>query len=399
MQKKTRFTLFPAYSDRLIYIGAIVLALFGSIMIISAEMGESTGDLNVISSTSIKQFIFLICGMIALFIFTKVRFIKLKRYYIWIGYFVVLGLLLVTRAFAPVGGAYGWIRFGPLSLQPSEFAKLYIIFLGAKLFAIDSPKNNKRNFWRYILALMGYVAVVFVIENDFGSAFVIFAIGYVCALIPPYKEIKHYQNRMILLLICVIALAIFLLSPLGTKLLEHFSDHYQIKRFLASANPFAYQYDSGYHLIMSLVSFATGGAFGLGYGKSIHKFMNFPNPSTDFILPVIVEEMGVVLGLLPVLILLGLILVPLANHAIKCPYVRGKICIIGAFMYFVIHFVLNVGGVAGLIPLTGVPLLLVSAGGSSLISCLAALGLAESEIIKYRKDFEGNTDEDNSGEI
>ena len=112
--------------------------------------------------------------------------------------------------------------------------------------------------------------------------------------------------------------------------------------------------------------------------------MNFPNPSTDFILPVIVEELGLVFGLIPILIGYGFIMVPLIQHSLKCKQIRTKIVLVSTFFYFASHFILNVGGVSGLIPLTGVPLLLISSGGSSLISCMSALGLAESEIIYYR---------------
>lgn len=397
MHKKKKFSLFPDYSDRLIFIGSIGLALYGTIMIISAEMGETTGNLSAISSTLLKQGIFLIIGIIGLIIFTKVRFIKLQMHYIWIGYFIVFGLLIVTRAFPAVGGAYGWIRFGGFTIQPSEFAKLYVILLAAKLFEINDPKTNKSNFIIYCICALAYVGIVFVIENDLGSAVVIGGIAYVCALIPPYKELRKYQNWMIILILAGVIGAVILLSSFGTKLLSNFGNSYKIKRFLASADPFAYQYDSGYHLVMSLVSFATGGLFGLGYGKSIHKFMNFPNPSTDFILPVIIEEMGVVFGLVPILILYGFIIFPLAFHCFKCDYARGKIVMIGAFMYFILHFILNVGGVSGLIPLTGVPLLLVSSGRTALISCLATLGLAEGEIINYRKRKYLNRNENNSG--
>lgn len=396
MQKTKKFSLFPNFSDRLIFIGAIALALYGSFMIISAEMGETTADLSQISSASLKQGISLIVGVLSLYIFTKVRFIKLQMHYIWMGYFVVLGLLILTRAFAPVGGAYGWIRIAGFSLQPSEFAKLYIILLAAKLFEIDNPKTNIKKFRTFCICALAYVGVVFVIQNDLGSAVVIGGIAYACALVAPYKEYRKIQNWMLILIVFGLLGAVILLSSFGTKMLESLGGSYKIKRFLASADPFAYQYDSGYHLVMSLVSFATGGIFGLGYGKSIHKFMNFPNPSTDFILPVIIEEMGVVFGLIPILILFGFIIFPLAYHSLKCEYARGKIIMIGAFMYFILHFILNVGGVSGFIPLTGVPLLLVSSGGSSLISCLATLGLAEGEIINYRKRKYNRNNENNS---
>ena len=141
---------------------------------------------------------------------------------------------------------------------------------------------------------------------------------------------------------------------------------------------------------MSLVSFATGGLFGLGYGRSIHKYMNFPNPSNDFILPVIVEELGLVFGFIPVVVLYGMILIPLVRYTFKSVNTRERMTFVGVFMYFVLHFVLNVGGVSGLIPLTGVPLLLLSSGGSSTVASMIAIGIAEAEIIRYRKRVYAN---------
>ena len=155
---------------------------------------------------------------------------------------------------------------------------------------------------------------------------------------------------------------------------------------MASANPFLDPYNTGFHLIMGLVSFATGGWFGLGYGQSIHKFMNFPNPSSDFILPVIVEEMGVLFGFIPIVVLYSLILLPLVRYSLHMRSERSRLVMVGVFMYFVLHFILNVGGVSGLIPLTGVPLLLLSSGGTSLIAALASVGLADSEIVRYNRE-------------
>lgn len=385
MVKENRSHLFPLKTDYKIIVSAIFLVLYGSLMIVSAEMGESSGDLSVIISTTVKQLIYTIIALIGMIFFTKASVARFRKQIIRVGYFLILGLLIITRAFGAIGGAYGWIRLGPLSLQPSELAKLYLIIWGASMFSKEStPENNLKNFQTYLLGMLVYVFIVLFWQHDLGSAFVIGIIGYSISLIPNYKGIKKYQNWMICLIVFAILIGLFLLSSTGTKLLKHFDSHYQILRFLASANPFEYQYDSGYHLIMALVSFSTGGLFGLGFGKSIHKYMNFPNPSTDFILPVIVEEMGLVFGLIPIVVAYGFILISLMKHSLKCHYIRSKIVLIGTFLYFSVHFILNIGGVSGLIPLTGVPLLLISAGGSSLISCMCALGLAESEIIYYR---------------
>jgi len=388
MQKEKKLSLFPRFSDRLILISTSLLALYGSFMIISAEMGESTADLGVIFSGAKKQFLFLFLAIILMFLTMKylARFVnKLSMKAVWILYFFMLGLLILPRAFPSSGGAYAWIYVAGFSLQPSEFAKLFVIFFASKMFAKNEANKNVNNLIKYGISVFVYFLIVAGLEKDFGSAAVIFIIAYACALIPPYPTLRKMQNIMIVIILCGFALLIFLLSPIGTELLSKYDDSYQIMRFLASANPFNYQYDSGYHLIMSLVSIATGGFFGLGYSQSIHKFMNFPNPSTDFILPVIIEEMGLIGGFIPVITLYGFIVVPLAIHGYRCQFARGKIVMIGTFMYFISHFIFNVGGIAGLIPLTGIPLLLVSSGGSSLLSCMICIGFAESEIIHYRQ--------------
>ena len=188
------------------------------------------------------------------------------------------------------------------------------------------------------------------------------------------------------LVIFAIPLILLVLSPIGTSFLKKLSGDYRIARFLSSANPFEYIYDDGYHLVMSLISIATGGWFGLGYGNSIHKYMNFPNPSNDFILPVIIEEMGIVFGLLPVVVLYIIMLVTLFRYGLKVKYASHKMVLLGSFMYLVVHFILNVGGVSGLIPLTGVPLLLVSSGGTSAIATFLAIGLSEYVISSYKKE-------------
>ena len=112
--------------------------------------------------------------------------------------------------------------------------------------------------------------------------------------------------------------------------------------------------------------------------------MNFPNPSTDFILPVIVEEGGILMFIVILLLYLGLI-IPMVHKSKKTSDIYSKIVFSGFIFYFVSHFILNVGGVTGLIPLTGVPLLLLSGGGSSLVACFGVIGSCQMEIIRGKK--------------
>ena len=159
---------------------------------------------------------------------------------------------------------------------------------------------------------------------------------------------------------------------------------YQKNRFLSAINPFIDQYGDGYQLVNGLISFATGGMFGVGFGKSIQKYTNFPAANTDFILAVLVEETGFV-GFLGLMGLYTLLIVRLFLYANRIRSERAKMILVGTAMYFMVHIFLNVGGVTGLIPLTGVPLPLMSAGGSSAMSMMFAVGIAQAVISQYHK--------------
>ena len=298
----------------------------------------------------------------------------------------------MTRLFGEYGGAYAWIRL-PMgaTIQPSEFAKIFMIGFGGKYLGVDRKENNLRAFEHYAAVLIFYFFIIAFYQHDFGSGIVLFIVSYCVALIPEYKEVRPYQRVMRFLIIGAVGLALIVMSKPFTEFLKAHSGNYMIRRFLAAADPFLYQYDSGYHLIMSLVSFANGGIFGLGYGNSIHKYMNFPNPSNDFILPVIVEELGIV-GFAGLILMYGLMLYPIIRGSLRTKIISSKIVLLGVFMYFIVHFILNVGGVSGLIPLTGVPLLMISSGGSSLMASLGALGLAQGELIRNRLLEEENED-------
>ena len=371
--------------DKRVSVSALILVIFGSLMIASAEMGESAGNASYLTSVIIKQFIFVAVGLIAYYILLKLKVYRLRMFLFYMAYFAVLFLLLLCRVFGQIGGAYAWIQVGAgVTLQPSEFAKVFMIGFAAKIFSVDHKEKNLNNFIKFGLMAFLYFVIIAFYQHDFGSAIVLFAICYCVALIPNYPQIRKYQRYMILFIFVGIGAIALLLSNPVTEFLKAHSDNYMVGRFLAAANPFLYQYDNGYHLIMSLVSFANGGIFGLGYGNSIHKYMNFPNPSNDFILPVIVEELGIV-GFVLFIIVYGFMLYPLISMSIKSKYLSTKIVTLGVFVYFAVHFILNVGGVSGLIPLTGVPILMISSGGSSLMASLAALGLAQSEIERNLK--------------
>ena len=389
MQKKRNFL-----GNKSVTFSALALVVFGSLMIASAEMGNSVGDTSYLTNVIIKQVIYAVAGVIVYFACMHIKVMRIKTSTFYVLYFVILGLLIACRFFGQINGAYAWIRFGDIAtLQPSEFAKVFMIVFGAKMLGVNRGERNLNNFITYAIAAGIYFFVIFIIQSDLGSSVVLFAICYCIMLIPPYKELRKYQKYMTIAIFIAIGLILIILSDPVTELMKSHADNYMIGRFLAAADPFLYRYDNGYHVIMALVSFANGGIFGLGYGNSIHKYMNFPNPSNDFILPVIVEELGII-GFAGFIIAYCFLLVPIVRTSFKTKYISSKMILLGVFVYFIVHFILNVGGVSAFIPLTGVPLLLISSGGSSLVASMAGLGFAQCELIRN-----SSTNESDSGEV
>ncbi len=371
---------------RIITVAAILTVVLGSLMVVSAEMGNGAGDTQYLTKMIIRQSAYALIGMIVYALFLWIPVYRFRTYLFWGAYLAVLAGLIACRFFGQTNGAYAWIRFGPLfTIQPSEFAKVLMIALAGKLLSVDRGEKNLDCFKTYAWAAAIYCGIILVVQRDLGSAVVLFVICYCMMLIPGHKELRKAQAIMFVgILIAIVGVAV-VMSPPFTAFLKKHADSYMVARFLAAADPFLYQYDNGYHLIMSLVSFANGGLTGLGYGNSIHKYMNFPNPDNDFILPVIVEETGI-LGFVLFLILYGCLLIPIMNASFRTERLSSKIVLLGVFTYFTVHFILNIGGVSGLIPLTGVPLLMVSSGGSSLLASLIALALAQNEMKRsFRK--------------
>ena len=382
-------------SDKRINISVLVLVIFGSLMIASAEMGVSAGNTAYLTGVVVRQIIYVIAAVIVYFVLMFLNVYKFRMGLYYLAYLIILGALLACRLFGQINGAYAWIQIGGgATIQPSEFAKVFMIGLAAKMLSVDRHEKNIDKLKHYVFLGALYFVIILIYQHDLGSAIVLFLICYCMILIPSFKEYAKYQRYMILGIFLAIGGALLLLSDPVTEILKAHSDNYMVGRFLAAADPFLYQYDNGYHIIMSLVSFANGGIFGLGYGNSIHKYMNFPNPSNDFILPVIVEELGII-GFGIFIIFYGLMLYPLISYSLKTQMLSSKIIFLGVFIYFIAHLILNIGGVSGLIPLTGVPILMISSGGSSLMACLGALGLAQNHIIRNREAL----NENNSGKI
>lgn len=398
---KKRFKLFRVVdkSDGWINFATIFLALIGIVMTVSASMTAAGNSTNLLINESVKQLVYFVVSYFVMVVISKrfnYRYVKKLIMPISI---VMIFLLLATLAFKGVNGAQAWIRisipFISFTIQPSEFAKVSTIILIA-MFIGDISPNTKRTskeilspvFW--IIAIQ--VFIILVLQRDLGSAIVLLVVAFIALLIPSHPKIRKLQNLGISLLILGIGASVFLLTDKGlaivakTNLLRGF----QLARFTDYANPFINITGTGFQLAGSLVAFSRGSLFGVGLGQSIQKYGYLPEASTDFILSLIAEEIGF-FGVILIMILYGLLIWRLLYYALKVVKEKDKIILVGTVAFLFVHLLFNVGGITATIPLTGVPLLLVSSGGSSTLSIMLAIGICQNIISKYRRSIRRTT--------
>ena len=389
--QRRKFSLrMPYRYDMIIHLCTLILAVFGLFMVASATMGQAGGDVMSLAKTIIKQLVFTVAGYLGMVVMARwFSFERVKRL---IAPIVLMTFILLLMAlFWEVGGARAWIKIPipgqEVTIQPSEFAKVVIIMVIATYLGdIRNQKLSARDLLRNPLLIVGgFCFIVAILQSDFGSAIVMAGIACICCLVVSHPALARLQRGLVMILLIGVAFTVWILSPMGEHLIESLPfESYQIQRFTSAMNPFADQYGSGYQLINGLVSFARGGWTGLGYGNSIQKYTNFPAASTDFILAIVVEELGF-FGFLIILISYGFLVGRMLMFAMKMKSQRGRVVLVGVSMYFFIHFLFNVGGVTGLIPLTGVPLLMISSGGSSTMAVMIAIGMAQAVIAQYRQ--------------
>lgn len=393
MRKKIVLSLkMPRKYDRIIHGAILVLILFGSIMILSTNVGNSGQDPLIMVKVFIKQLMFIIASYILMAFFANnFRIRKNSKLTKIIGW-AIFAALLLTQIFPDVNGSKAWIRIPVISgleitLQPSEFAKVFMIVIMAVYIEAASKKPNRRCWVIVHTPIFFFVAFVgaILLQKDLGTIVVMSLICATCFLISSHKGLRRQQMWMRrLFLVGAIALFLAMSQPVIDTLNKiDFLQHIAV-RIENAINPFTDPHGNGYQLINGLYGFARGGLSGVGLGNSIQKYGYLTQSDNDFILSIVVEETGI-MGLL---IIMGCYLIIIARLFIFAYHSKSeafKIILVGTGMYIFVHFALNVGGVSGLIPLTGVPLLFISSGGSSLMAIMTALGISQSVISQIRR--------------
>ncbi|WP_026858494.1 FtsW/RodA/SpoVE family cell cycle protein [Jeotgalicoccus psychrophilus] len=362
---------YSKYVDFLILIAYVALSLIGLVMIYSASMVSAQMQFGDAENFYSKQLVIIILGFSLVFFMTYFmsgNFFKMKGVQL-IMLISIIFLLLFTMFFgSEINGQKNWIDLGFFNLQSSEFFKIIAILYLAYIYnkrekRIDSDDITSIIPLAFILIVSGMVML-----HDFGTWLVIAAmiIGTFLYIRIPVKAIL-WTGVLVGGVGAAIAGITFLVK--GSILNE-----YQLNRIETFFHPFNDPMGTGYQLTNSLIAISHGGLFGTGIGNGIIKLGYLPEPHTDFIMAVIAEELGLI-GVLLIVVLYLIIIVKALTYAHRSTDTFYRIVCIGVAMYITMQVFINVGGISKIIPLTGVPLPLLSYGGSSFLSVSIAIGL------------------------
>jgi rod shape determining protein RodA len=318
-----------------------------------------------------KQLFWIAAGLAAMFLFAKIDYHKLIDLVPWAYAFCLVALVAVKLFGTKVLGARRWIKLGPMHFQPSEWVKLILILLVARYFANLGGRSLT---WRDILkalVLVGIPMVLVLIQPDLGTA-LIYAPILVAGL---FLGGINLRQALVLIACAVVLVAGVWTDGFGIgriKVLKGF----QKARLTSFLNPDSDPKGAGYQTRQALIAVGSGGVWGQGAAKGSQTQGAFlPIPHADFIFAAFSEEHGFV-GSLSVLLLYFFILMRLIQNAQTAADLSGSLIIMGIVAVLTFQIAVNVGMVIGFMPVTGIPLPLMSYGGSSVLFTFLALGTA-----------------------
>jgi cell division protein FtsW len=350
----------PSYA---LLLAVMALTGIGVVMVYSASSVRSYFSSADPAAQGLEQLVWAGIGLTALVVAMRLDFRHLRYLAIPI-YVITLGLLvavLVPGIGAEINGSQRWIIIpGVGTLQPAEFAKLAVVLYLAHW--LDRRGREARSFWNGLVPFGLLVAPGFfliAIEPDLGTAGV-----YAIVAISIF-----FMAGANLLYLTAIGAGVMAAAWLMVS-----TTSYQLERVQTFLDPFRDPLDSGYNTIQALLALGLGGITGLGLGESRQKFLYLPAPSTDFIFAIIGEEWGLV-GTLTVLALFVVIAYQGYKIAIHAPDTFSGLVACGITTWLVVQACVNMMVVTALMPVTGIPLPFISAGGSALTINLAAIGI------------------------
>ncbi len=352
--------------DKPLLIISILLFIFGLIMVFSAS--------NVVAYMShevsayyyfIRQGVFLLAGF---FMFLVMINFSTKSYGFASWFLLIIfsiSLVVLLAIIKPKNQAQSWFEIGPISIQPSEFIKVIVIIWLSCFYDKHQKQLNKYSTSLFPICVCAGIAFLIFLQPDLGTMIIFVCIvAAIFFAVPISREIKLKTTFAALGSMLFIFVA-FISS--GKTLLQE-----RQQERLNFTNPCADLLDSGNQVCNSYIAINNGGLTGEGLGNSTQKYLYLPEPYTDFIYAVVVEELGLVAG---VLLLIGYMIVLYRILIIgrNSPTNKGSTICYGVAIYIFLHVAVNLMGILGLMPMTGVPLPFISYGGSFTICLIAAL--------------------------
>lgn len=359
-------------TDKVLLLTTILLLAIGLVMVFSASFvvaAETMGDPYFFLK---RQVLWITIGLLGLAVFSRINYLLLKRFSLLI---LFLNFALLGLVFTPLGSTLGteaqrWLALGPVILQPAEFSKLaFVIFTAAYM---SSRSLNIRHTWTATILPLAIAFVAFVliqIQPDMGTALVVLSGAFLvvfCAGVPVFKAA---------------CLSLISIPPVAWMTLQ---EEYRVQRLFTFFDPWADPTGAGYQIIQSLYALGPGHIFGSGLGQSRQKLFYLPEPHNDFIFAVIGEELGFV-GAVAILLLYLLMIWRGYQIAVKAPDLFSSLVAAGITFVFGLQVLINIAVVTASMPVTGINLPLISAGGSSVFFTLISIGILLS-ISRYTRE-------------
>lgn len=344
------------FFDKWLLIPLVMLGCFGLLAVFNSSVVMAFREFGDEYHFIKNQFVFMVAGFTGLLIISKIPY---QRWYKLSIPLLFATLVMLLAVFIPgVGvhtlGAKRWINLGFFSIQPTEIAKLALVIYLSAWFS----RREKGRFLPF-LTLLAVVVGLVILQPDLGTALIITAIAFVLYFLSGAPLI-HFVFIVPFVLVGAVGLAV--VAP------------YRLARVITFLNPANDPLGMSYHIRQILIALGSGGLFGLGFGKSRQKYEYLPEANTDSIFAIIAEEIGFagVLILLMVILFIIVRAFAISSHA---PDRFGQLLANGIGIWFAIQVIINVSSMVALVPLTGVPLPLVSYGGSNLVSLLLGFGI------------------------
>lgn len=358
--------------DRVFFISVLILVVVGFVIFISASMGLLARSGAKFSSVAFNHIFFgLVLGSIAMYATSKIHYRNWRKYafYIFIASLVLSLLVFVPHIGFKHGGAYRWILIGPFSFQPAEFLKIgFLIYLAAWLSGMRDRVSEFRYGMLPFLLMSAVTGAVLLAQPDTDTFLVIVCAGLAMLLAAGIKK-RH--------LVVIGLIGIALIAVLA------FSRPYVMKRIMTFMNPAQDPLGAGYQIQQSLIAIGSGGIGGRGFGQSVQKFNFLPEPIGDSIFAVASEEFGFI-GSTSLILLISFFAIRGLKIASRAADTFGGLLTIGIVILIVLQSFVNISAMLGVIPLSGLPLIFVSQGGTALLFALAEVGIILN-ISKYQR--------------